>query len=102
MQQLTLFDLWQDLKPTLKYAELFEPYQACRSNKRNTRNALAFDVDYAINRLYLCTDINNGHDQPWKSIAFMINKPVKREIFAADFRERVLHHLFVCTENKNG
>ena len=27
-------------------------------------NALAFDVDYAINRLYLCTDINNGHYQP--------------------------------------
>ena len=46
MQQLSLFDLLQDLKPRLELAELFEAYQACRSNKRKTRNALAFEVDY--------------------------------------------------------
>ena len=30
-----------------------------------------------------------------QSIAFIVNKPVKREIFAADFRDRVVHHLII-------
>jgi retron-type reverse transcriptase len=99
MHQLTLFDLLQDLKPTLELVELFEAYQACRSNKRNTRNAMAFEVDYETNLLNLCADINNGSYQPGKSIAFIVNKPVRREIFAADFRDRVVHHLVVSKLN---
>jgi hypothetical protein len=99
MQQLSLFDLLQDLKPTLELAELFEAYQACRISKRNTRNALAFEVDYETHLVNLCADINNGSYQPGKSIAFIVNKPVKREIFAADFRDRVVHHLVVSKLN---
>ena len=99
MQQLSLFDLLQDLKPRLELAELFEAYQACRSNKRNTRNALAFEVDYESQLVKLCSEINNGGYQPGKSIAFIVNKPVKREIFAADFRDRVVHHLVVSKLN---
>ena len=99
MQQLSLFDLLQDLKPRLELAELFEAYQACRSNKRNTRNALAFEVDYESQLLKLCAEINNGSYQPGKSIAFIVKKPVKREIFAADFRDRVVHHLVVSKLN---
>ncbi|NOT13393.1 MAG: hypothetical protein HOP23_16445 [Methylococcaceae bacterium] len=99
MQQLTLFDLLPALKPTLELADLFEAYQACRHSKRNTRNALAFEVDYETNLLNLCSDINNGSYKPNKSIAFIVNKPVKREIFAADFRDRVVHHLVVSKLN---
>ncbi len=33
------------------------------------------------------------HYQTGRSICFIVNKPVKREIFAADFRDRVVHHL---------
>lgn len=95
MRQLTLFDLLQDSKPTIELAELFEAYFACRGNKRNTLNALAFEADYETNLLTLCTEINDGSYQPGKSIAFIVNKPVKREIFAADFRDRVVHHLIV-------
>jgi RNA-directed DNA polymerase len=95
MQQLTLFDWLQDPKPTIELEELFEAYQACRSNKRNTLNALAFEVDYESALLKLCAEINNGSYQPGKSIAFIVNKPAKREIFAADFRDRVVHHLIV-------
>jgi retron-type reverse transcriptase len=99
MQQLTLFNLLEALKPTVELAELFEAYQACRSSKRNTRNALAFEVDYESYLVNLCADINNGSYQPGKSIAFIVNKPVKREIFAADFRDRVVHHLVVSKLN---
>ena len=30
-----------------------------------------------------------------KSITFIVDKPVKREIFAGDFRDRVVHHLII-------
>ena len=45
--------------------------------------------------MQLCKDINNGTYQIGKSIAFIVNHPVKREIFAADFRDRIVHHWLI-------
>jgi len=75
--------------------ELFEAYEGCRRHKRNTANAMAFELDYEQNLVDLCEEINNGSYQPRNSIAFIVDKPVKREIFAADFRDRVVHHLII-------
>jgi retron-type reverse transcriptase len=79
----------------IKPEELFKAYFDCRRNKRNTINALAFEVDYESKLIDLCYEINSGTYQPGKSIAFIVNQPVKREIFAADFRDRVVHHLII-------
>ena len=70
--QLSFFDILQpkiELKKRhcIELGEIFEAYYSCRANKRNTANAIAFVVD----------------------------KPVTREIFAADFRDRVVHHLII-------
>ena len=75
--------------------ELFQAYFDCRSNKRNTANALAFEMSYASKLIKLCEEINNGTYTPGRSIAFVVDKPVKREIFAADFRDRIVHHLII-------
>lgn len=75
--------------------ELFEAYFECRRNKRNTANALAFEVDYERHLIDLWQDINAYRYSPGKSIAFIVDKPVRREIFAADFRDRVVHHLLI-------
>ena len=91
--QLSLFD--NISKQRIELHELFEAYYACRRNKRNTINALAFEVDYEHNLVQLCEEINNGTYKIGRSIAFIVNKPVKREIFAADFRDRVVHHLVI-------
>jgi len=88
--QLSLFDIPQ---PKIELEELFDAYYNCRSNKRNTANALAFEIDYENSLVQLCEEINNGTYQIGRSIAFIVDKPVKREIFAADFRDRVVHHL---------
>ena len=74
---------------------LFQAYTDCRRNKRNTLNALAFEADYESNLVALCDEINSGLYQPGRSIAFVIHKPVKREIFAASFRDRVVHHWLI-------
>ncbi len=74
---------------------MFEAYLGCRKTKRYTQNALKFEVDYEANLFELKEEIENGTYYPGRSIAFIVNKPVKREIFAADFRDRVVHHWLI-------
>lgn len=75
--------------------ELFNSYFECRKNKRNTANALVFETDYENNLVQLYEEINDGTYEIGRSIAFIVDKPVKREIFAADFRDRVVHHFII-------
>lgn len=95
MQQLSLFENVHTPTAKIELAELFEAYRKCRQNKRNTLNALAIEVDYEANLIRLGDQINSARYRPGKSIAFIINKPVKREVFAAEFRDRVAHHLII-------
>jgi hypothetical protein len=95
--QLSLFDIPQ---PKIELDELFQAYFACRKNKRNTANAIAFEVDYENNLVKLFEEINSGTYQIGRSIAFIVNKPVTREIFAADFRDRIVHHLVISKLNQ--
>lgn len=90
--QLSLFDIPQ---PKIELEELFTAYFECRKNKRNTTNALAFEIDYENSLVQLCQEINSGTYKIGRSIAFIVDKPVKREIFAADFKDRVVHHLII-------
>ncbi|HID68901.1 MAG TPA: hypothetical protein EYP35_00190, partial [Desulfobacterales bacterium] len=72
---------------------LFEAYYRARRNKRNTWNQLKFEIDFEHHLLQLAGEIRRRRYAPKPCIAFIVNKPVKREIFAADFRDRVVHHL---------
>lgn len=73
--------------------EVIEAYYDCRRRKRNTVNALEFEVDYERHCIDLWHELNSHTYEPRRSIAFVVEHPVKREIFAADFRDRVIHHL---------
>jgi hypothetical protein len=91
--QLSFFD--SPNEPKIPLSEFFEAYYSCRKNKRYTANALAFEVDYENNLIALCNEINNRTYVIGRSIAFIVDKPVKREIFAANFRDRIIHHLII-------
>ncbi|TAL50887.1 MAG: hypothetical protein EPN89_04365 [Methylovulum sp.] len=46
--QLDLFEQFSTSRNAgLELHELFDAYTECRGNKRNTANALAFEMDYA-------------------------------------------------------
>jgi len=75
--------------------DIFEAYYQCRKNKRNTINALRFEIDYEQKLIDLYREIIRGDYQIGKSIAFIVDKPVKREVFAGDFRDRIVHHLII-------
>jgi RNA-directed DNA polymerase len=90
MDQLNLFAAIVKDKITL---DLFQAYFDARKNKRNTINAIAFEKHLEANIFRLSEDIFGRKYEPRSSICFIVNRPVKREIFAADFRDRVVHHL---------
>jgi len=73
--------------------DLFRAYFDTRKNKRKTANALAFEADYEKKLFKLYEEIVNREYKIGQSICFIVDKPVKREIFAADFRDRIVHHL---------
>jgi RNA-directed DNA polymerase len=74
---------------------LWRQYRACRRNKRNTRNALAFEADAEANLLTLREELRTHTYRPGRSICFVTAGPKPREVFAADFRDRIVHHLLV-------
>ena len=80
-------------EPPIALEEVFEAYFQCRKNKRRTCNALGFETDFEDSLIRLWEEIVDGTYYPGRSIAFIVTKPVKREVFAADFRDRIVHHL---------
>jgi retron-type reverse transcriptase len=79
-------------KPT--FQELVKAYFDCRKHKRNTSSALAFEQNLERNLTELYDELQTNTYQPGKSICFVITRPKPREVWAADFRDRIVHHLF--------
>lgn len=86
----------EQIDPDLRIkTELYKAYYDCRRNKRNTYNALAFEIQMEHNLEILYREIMDGTYVPGKSVVFIVTNPVVREIFAADFRDRVVHHFII-------
>lgn len=75
------------------FSELVQAYYDCRRSKRNSASALAFEVDLERNLIKLHDDLIAGTYRPGRSICFVVTRPKAREVWAAAFRDRVVHHL---------
>jgi hypothetical protein len=77
------------------FENIYKNYLRCRKNKRNTVNALKFEINCEENLIDLKEELDAGSYYPSRSVCFMATKPKLREIFAADFRDRIVHHTLV-------
>ena len=77
------------------FRSLYKAYKDCIRHKRNTLNALHFEIDLIQNLLTLQQELKSGEYKIGKSICFLAHSPKLREVFAANFRDRVVHHLLV-------
>ncbi|MCX6803322.1 MAG: reverse transcriptase/maturase family protein [Candidatus Diapherotrites archaeon] len=77
------------------FQKVYDSYANCRRRKRNTINALKFEENLEQNLRELCYSLNNKTYEPSRSVCFTVLQPKPREIFAADFRDRIVHHLIV-------
>ncbi|MEA2091814.1 MAG: reverse transcriptase/maturase family protein [Campylobacterota bacterium] len=77
------------------FKNIFSAYMQCRKNKRNTHNALEFELDLVQNLWNLHNELNTRTYKIGRSICFLTTSPKLREVFAADFRDRIVHHIVV-------
>ena len=75
------------------FENLHQAYLDCRKRKANSFYHLKFAENLEENLLILERQLQNRTYRPGRSIAFVVKRPKLREIFAADFRDRVVHHL---------
>lgn len=74
------------------FEDLYEAYLDCRVHKVRTINCIKFMLDAEGNLLDLMEAINERTYNPKPSICFVVTRPKYREVFAADFTDRIIHH----------
>jgi RNA-directed DNA polymerase len=83
------------MQDIFSFSNIYRAYLDCRKNKRNTINALRFEINAEENIIALERSLKNKSYRPSRSILFAAKKPKLREIFAADFKDRIVHHLLI-------
>ncbi len=77
------------------FAALYRAWRACRRGKRGTRKAQRYET-HLLDRLVDTRDALQTHAwHPSRTTRFVTLHPKPREILAADFGDRVVHHLLV-------
>lgn len=74
--------------------DLYRAYKDARRNKRWKQYQLEFELNLEEELVRLRDEIMENRYIPRPSTCFVIHDPKMREIFAADFRDRIVHHLF--------
>ena len=72
---------------------LFKAYYDCRLTKRNSTSSLKFEQNLERNLMDLYYELLSGEYRPGPSTVFVVQHPKVREVWAADFRDRIVHHL---------
>src|SRR5574344_2074633 len=76
----------------MEIEEIFRAYFDCRRNKRTKVTSLIFELNMEKNLLKLYEEYNKNEYEIGKSECFVIKEPKIREVWAANFRDRVVHH----------
>lgn len=72
--------------------ELWRAYAVARLGKRSTFDEHRFEINDIENIRLLRDSIMRRVYRPSRGVAFIVKEPVIREIVAAPFRDRVIHH----------
>ncbi len=74
--------------------DLMTAYLAARRHKRHKPYQQLFEAALEHNLSVLAESLMGRFYRPLPSDCFIITSPKKREVFAAHFRDRVVHHLY--------
>ena len=74
--------------------DLYVAFEKAKRHKGKKSYIREFEENLHSNLLSLCDEIWERRYQAMPSTCFIINHPKKREVFAADFRDRIVHHLY--------
>lgn len=74
--------------------DLYAAFACAKKHKASKPYVLHFRKYLDKNLRQLCDDLWTRRYQPEPSSCFIVERPKKREVFAAQFRDRVIHHLY--------
>jgi RNA-directed DNA polymerase len=77
----------------LEISEVFQAYYDCRRTKRNSESARSYEISFERNLIDLYERLIDKTYEPSKSSFFVVLEPKVREIWAADFEDRIVHHI---------
>ena len=75
-------------------ADLHQAYYDARRHKRQKPYQQHFERHVEANLSALCDELWLHRYAPQPSTCFIITDPKRREVFAAQFRDRIVHHLY--------
>lgn len=78
--------------PTVE--DVFYAYYDCRKEKRNSWSALQFEERLERNIMQLYRELQDGTWEPSRLSCFVVTRPRPREIWASDFRDRIVQCVF--------
>ena len=74
------------------YSDLLRAYHKACQHKNPSRNRISFELHREEKLAELADSILKREYSPVASTRFVVTEPVVREVIAANFRERVVHH----------
>ena len=74
--------------------DLYQAFYDARRGKSSRSYVIKWEKNLKDNMERLCDDLFLRRYKPLPSKCFIIDYPKKREIFAAMFRDRIVHHLY--------
>lgn len=84
-----------DERGVFSFRAVYDGYRACRRRKRGTANAQRYELRLLDHLVDTARTLQDRTYAPSRSLCFVARQPKAREIHAADFRDRVVHHVLV-------
>ncbi len=82
------------LTPEQLLTDLFRAYKDARRHKRKRFYQQHFEMNMEEELVRLRNELYSRTYKPEPSMCFVITDPKHREVFAASFRDRIVHHLY--------
>lgn len=84
------------MEEILEFEELYGAYILCLKNKKRKMGTYNFvNQDLCKNLLEILDELNNRKYVPKASNCYVITEPALREIYAAQFKDRVVQHFYL-------
>ena len=84
------------MEDKLTFEELYKSYEICLKNKKRKNGTYSFvNMDLCLNLYNLLEEINERKYVPSPSNCYVVKYPAYREIFAAQFKDRIVQHFYM-------
>lgn len=84
------------MEDKLTFEELYEAYMMCLKNKKRKNGTYSFvNEKICENLINLLEELNSYTYIPRPSNCYVITEPALREIYAAQFKDRIVQHFYL-------